>query len=156
MPIFHLHFSHTYHPSFIFKHSMSDISLSEIDEIENDLNQSIDSTTFGIPENSQTKSAETPKSPIISSSVETNQTNFLSAKESFDSLDSHNPEEESTSHFTSPTKSTISLFGTDVLAFFSPSSTKVEEEETDNMSKTVAKGTMPASEEEPHFDAATQ
>ena len=132
---------------------MSDNSLSDIDE--NDL--TIDSTTFGIPQNShrshQSKTAAETKS-IISSSVETNHTNFLSAKESFDSLDTPSPE-ESTSHFTSPTKS-ISFFGTDVLAFFSPSSTKVEEEESDTMSTTVAKGTMPASEEEPHFDAATQ
>ena len=133
---------------------MSDISLSEIDEFENDLNQSIDSTTFGIPENSQTKSAETPKSPIISSSVETNQTNFLSAKESFDSLDSTSPEETTTSSspFASPTKSTISLFGTDVLSFLSPA-------KEDTMPKSVAKGTITMSkttEEEPHFDAATQ
>ena len=135
---------------------MSDNSLSDNDE--NDL--TIDSTTFGIPQNShrshQSKSAAETKS-IISSSVGTNHTNFLSAKESFDSLDTQSSHpEETTSHFTSPTKSTISLFGTDVLAFFSPSSTKVEEEDQDTMSKTVAKGTMPASEEEPHFDAATQ
>ena len=133
---------------------MSDDSFSDDDE--NDL--TIDSTTFGIPQTSHrsAKTTETSSKSIISSSVETNHTNFLSAKESFDSLDTQSPEEESTSHFTSPTKSTISLFGTDVLAFFSPSSTKVEEEDQDTMSKTVAKGTMPASEEEPHFDAATQ
>ena len=152
--IFHLHFSHT-HIFGIFKPSMSDISLSEIDEFKNDLNQSIDSTTFGIPENSQPTKAETPKSPIISSSVETNQTNFLSAKESFDSLDnSPSPEETTTtsSPFASPTKSTISLFGTDVLSFLSPA-------KKDTMPKTVAKGTITMSkttEEEPHFDAATQ
>lgn len=146
----------THISSFVFKLSMSDIFLSEIDEIENDLNQSIDSTTFGIPENSQTKAVETPKSPIISSSVETNQTNFLSAKESFDSLDSTSPPEETTassSPFASPTKSTISLFGTDVLSFLSPA------KEDTNMPKTVAKGTITMSkttEEEPHFDAATQ
>ena len=128
---------------------------------ENDaLDQTIDSTTFGIPQNSQRSSKAETKS-IISSSVETNQTNFLSAKSSFDSLDTHNnssPVEE-TSHFSSPTKSTISLFGTDVLAFFSPSSKVDTDQEEDNistMSKTVAKGTMPPSEEEPHFDAATQ
>ena len=125
---------------------------------ENDaLDRTIDSTTFGIPQNSQRSSKAETKS-IISSSVETNRTNFLSAKSSFDSLDTHNSPVEETSHFSSPTKSTISLFGTDVLAFFSPSS-KVDTEETDNIStmpKTVAKGTMPPSEEEPHFDAATQ
>ena len=140
---------------------MSDNSLSDIDD-EQLLDQTIDSTSFGIPQNSQRSSTTTRShqnradaKSIISSSVETNHTNFLSARSSFDSLDSsHSHPEETTSHFTSPTKSTISLFGTDVLAFFSPSS-KLEEEEV-AMSKTVAKGTMPASEEEPHFDAATQ
>ena len=137
---------------------MSDNSLSDIDD-EQLLDQTIDSTTFGIPQNSQRSTNRShPKADaksIISSSVETNHTNFLSARSSFDSLDSsHSHPEETTSHFASPTKSTISLFGTDVLAFFSPSS-KLEEEGV-AMSKTVAKGTMPASEEEPHFDAATQ
>ena len=118
------------------------------------LDQSIDSTTFGIPQPSQ------PRSAIkISSSVETTNTNFLSAKESFDSLDN----DSSPFTVTSPQKSTIALF-TGTLSFLSPS--KSNQEDTTNMpayTKTVAKGSFakktvpaPATEEEPHFDAATQ
>ena len=119
------------------------------------LDQSIDSTTFGIPQPSQ------PRSAIkISSSVETTNTNFLSAKESFDSLDN----DSSPFTVTSPQKSTIALFGNDILSFLSPS--KSNKEDTTTMpayTKTVAKGSFakktvpaPATEEEPHFDAATQ
>ena len=116
------------------------------------LDQSIDSTTFGIPQPSQ------PRSAIkISSSVETTNTNFLSAKESFDSLDN----DSSPFTVTSPQKSTIALF-TDTLSFLSPSRSN-QEDTTTMPAKTVAKGSFakktvpaPATEEEPHFDAATQ
>ena len=120
------------------------------------LDQSIDSTTFGIPQPSQ------PRSAIkISSSVETTNTNFLSAKESFDSLDN----DSSPFTVTSPQKSTIALFGNDILSFLSPSKSNKEDTTTTMpaYTKTVAKGSFakktvpaPATEEEPHFDAATQ
>ena len=118
------------------------------------LDQTIDSTTFGIPQPSQPRSAIT-----ISSSVETTNTNFLSAKESFDSL-----ENDFAVTTTSPQKSTIALFGTDVLSFLSPSKSNQEDTTSATMSaKTFAKGSLskktvpaPATEEEPHFDDATQ
>ena len=114
------------------------------------LDQTIDSTTFGIPQHSQ------PRSAIkISSSVDTTNTNFLSAKESFDSLDDSSP-----FTVTSPQKSTIALFGTDVLSFLSPSKSNQEDTSITMPAKTVAKGSFakktPTESEEPHFDAATQ
>jgi len=112
---------------------MADNSFSESDDENDDLNITIDSTTFGIPQHLQ-------PSITITSSVGTANTNFHSAKESFDSLDS-----------TNNNNSAVSLFASDVLSLFSPSSAGEEI----IMPKTVAKGTMPA-EEEPHFDAATQ
>ena len=56
------------------------------------------------------------------------------------------------------------MFGTDVLSFLSPSKSNQEDTTSTTMSaKTFAKGSFakktvsaPASEEEPHFDAATQ
>merc|ERR1719253_443830 len=115
------------------------------------LDQTIDSTTFGIPQHSQ------PRSAIkISSSVDTTNTNFLSAKESFDSLDDSSP---FTVTSTSPQKSTIALFGTDVLSFLSPSKSNQEDTSITMPAKTVAKGSFakktPTESEEPHFDAAT-
>ena len=115
------------------------------------LDQTIDSTTFGIPQHSQ------PRSAIkISSSVDTTNTNFLSAKESFDSLDDSSP---FTVTSTSPQKSTIALFGTDVLSFLSPSKSNQEDTSITMPAKTVAKGSFvkkTPTEDEPHFDAATQ
>lgn len=116
------------------------------------LDQTIDSTTFGIPQHPQ------PRSAIkISSSVDTTNTNFLSAKESFDSLDDSSP---FTVTSTSPQKSTIALFGTDVLSFLSPSKSNQEDTSIIMPAKTVAKGSFvkktPTESEEPHFDAATQ
>merc|ERR1719287_244877 len=114
------------------------------------LDQTIDSTTFGIPQHSQ------PRSAIkISSSVDTTNTNFLSAKESFESLDDSSP---FTVTSTSPQKSTIALFGTDVLSFLSPSKSNQEDTSITMPAKTVAKGSFaktPTESEEPHFDAAT-
>lgn len=60
---------------------------------------------------------------------------------------------------TSPQKSTIALFGTDVLSFLSPSKSNQEDTSITMPAKTVAKGSFakktPTESEEPHFDAAT-